>query len=491
MEDRYEHQVLVRPSGELSTKSRGTRRRFQRRLVACIADALDSGGVSFAIDDAWGRIFVDASSPAALDLLSRVFGIASLSRIEATAPSELSAIIETGHRTYAERVAGGRFAVRARRAGRHPFTSRDVNYGLGAALNADAEVDLEDPDLTIGVEVREERTYFFSDRVQGAGGLPAGVEGKALALISGGYDSAVAAWMMLKRGVDLDYLFCNLAGGAYERAVLAVTRLLVDQWGHGVRPRVHLVEFGSVLQELRETVEESYWQVVLKRLMFRVGESVARETGAHALVTGESVGQVSSQTLANLGAIDACVDLPVLRPLAGLDKQEIIQRSREIGTYPLSEKVREHCALTERRPVTDASPKDAAAAESRFDLSLLRRAVEGRRVLHLRDLDPSDLVMPYLYTTEIPRDAVVIDTRPRTQYDPWHFPGAEQRDFWILFSHPERLDRDRTYVLYCELGLKSAQLAEKLQRAGYEAYSFKGGVRAVRSYAEERGLQPA
>jgi len=487
----HEHRFLLRPSGELSTKSRTTRRRFQRRLVQAIEDALGTAGIDFHVEDEWGRIFVDASSGAALSVLPRVFGIASLSPIDATAPAELSAIVEVGDRTYAERVRGGTFAVRARRAGAHPFSSRDVNYELGAALNRHAEVDLDAPDVVVGVEVRDDVAYFFSRQLAGAGGLPAGVEGRALALISGGYDSAVAAWMMMRRGAALDFVFCNLAGAAYERAVLAVAKTLADEWAYGTRPKIHVVDFEEPLRRLKDDVEERFWQVVLKRLMYRVGESVAREIDAHALVTGEAVGQVSSQTLANLEAIDDVARLPVLRPLVGFDKLEIIQRSREIGTYPLSEKVREHCALTERRPVTDAGVAEAATAEARFDLALLEEAVSSRRILDLRELDASDLVMPYLYATEIPDGAMVIDTRSPTQFEQWHYPGAIRRDFWELFSDRDALERDRTYVLYCELGLKTAQLAEKLQRAGYEAYTFRGGVRALRSHARGRGLQPA
>jgi thiamine biosynthesis protein ThiI len=233
-------------------------------------------------------------------------------------------------------------------------------------------------------------------------------------------------------------------------------------------------------------VRESFWQVILKRLMYRTADLIARESGAHAIITGESVGQVSSQTLANLAAIDPSAPTPVLRPLVGFDKGEIINRSREIGTYALSEKVREYCALTEMRPVTDAAPEEAASEEARLDLSVLDSAVERRRVLELRELDPSELVMPYLYTSEIAAEAVVVDTRSPAQYEAWHYPGATHRDFWDLFRAVTSLEKERTYVLYCDLGLKTAQLAEKMQRAGYEAYSFKGGARALRGYAQAR-----
>ncbi len=485
------HLVLLRPSGELATKSRQTRRRFQRRLVECVEDGLDAAGLTFRVQEEWGRIFVEASSRAALDVLPRVFGIVSLSEIEATTEPRLESIVQVGERLYADRVRGRTFAVRARRAGRHPFSSRDINYDLGAALNRYGTVELGDPEVEVGVEVREAAAYFYSRRIPGAGGLPLVAEGRAVALVSGGYDSAVAAWMLLKRGVALDYVFCNLAGAAYERSVLAVAKLIADQWSYGTRPQIHVVAFEELVEHLRERVHESFWQVVLKRLMYRAGEQVAEQIGARAIVTGESVGQVSSQTLGNLCAIDGCVAMPVLRPLIGFDKAEIIESSRVIGTYALSEKVREYCALTDQRPVIDASPEAAAAEEAKLDLARLTRVVAERRTLDLRELDASELVMPYLYTSEIPPDAVVIDTRSRTQYEPWHYPGALHRDFWELFADVKSLDRERTYVLYCEIGLKTAQLAEKMQRAGLEAYSFKGGVNALKQYAAAKGFQLA
>jgi thiamine biosynthesis protein ThiI len=481
-----DHHFLIRTAGELAIKSNQTRRMFQRRLVTALRDALGSSCSAFRVQKGWGRMFVDASSAGALDALSRVFGISSVSDIEAIVEPRLDAILEVGERVYAERVRGGTFAVRARRSGRHSFSSRDINYDLGTALNRHAEVNLDDPDVTVSVEVREDAAYFFSRQVTGAGGLPLGVEGRAVALISGGYDSAVAAWMMLKRGVALDYVFCNLAGGAYERSVISVAKLLADEWSYGTQPRIYVVDFEEPVRHLREHVQESFWQVILKRLMYRAGERVARETGAHAVVTGESVGQVSSQTLANLCAIDECIRMPVLRPLVGFDKTEIIDRSRHIGTYALSEKVREYCALTDERPVTGATPAEAALEEAKLDLSVLDAAVAARRELDLRALDASELVMPYLYTSDIPDGAIVIDTRARTLYETWHHPAATSQDFWELFRDFASLERDATYILYCDIGLRTAQLAEKMQRAGYEAYSFKGGARGLREWTEEK-----
>ena len=141
---------------------------------------------------------------------------------------------------------------------------------------------------------------LFSGRVAGAGGLPLGVEGKAVCLMSGGFDSPVAAWLVLRRGVSLDYVFCNLAGDAYERMVASITKVIADEHSWGDHPRLHVVDFAAVVDDLRAKVEPRYWQIVLKRQMYRAAERVAAEVGAEAIVTGEAIGQVSSQTLGNL-----------------------------------------------------------------------------------------------------------------------------------------------------------------------------------------------
>ena len=146
----------------------------------------------------------------------------------------------------------------------------------------------------------------------------------AVALLSGGFDSAVSSWLMLKRGVEIEYVFCNLAGESYERSVVQVAKVLADDWSYGTRPRLHAIDFGPVLDELRTHSQPKYWQLVLKRLMYRAAEAVAREVRSAAIVTGEALGQVSSQTLANLAAIDPATGLVVFRPLLGFDKSEII-----------------------------------------------------------------------------------------------------------------------------------------------------------------------
>jgi thiamine biosynthesis protein ThiI len=481
--------LLVRLAAELTIKSNRTRSEFVRRLTRNLRDALRSSEIEHDIEPVWDRIYVRADAARAEPILARIPGISSVSFVERTVPAELPAIVAAGEEVYRDRVVGRRFAVRARRNGNHEFGSRDVEVQLGAALQPySAGVDLTDPEVTVRIEVRQQQAYLFSERTEGVGGLPIGVEGRALALLSGGYDSAVAAWLMLKRGIALDYVFCNLGGDAYERAVLQVAKYMADEWSFGSRPRLHVVDFAPPLEALRAQCRQAYWQVVLKRLMYRTAERVARETGAEALVTGEAVGQVSSQTLANLRAIEAPASLPLLRPLVGFDKGEIIARARAIGTASLSEQVREYCAISPGRPVTAATSERLDEEERRLEPGVLDAVIAGRRTLDLRALQPTDLVAPYLFATDVPAGAVVIDCRPRQQYRAWHLKGAEHREEWEILRDFRKLDREKTYILYCAHGMQTAYIAEKMQRAGYEAYSFRGGLRGIIEFARRKGL---
>jgi tRNA uracil 4-sulfurtransferase len=481
--------ILVRFGGEVTIKSKRTRSAFLRRLARNIGDALGSAGIEYSIEPVWGRMFVRASSHMALPVLARVFGISSISWVERQVHADIDTIVSEASALFRDRVAGRKFAVRARRTGTHAFSSQDIEVQLGAALLPhSAGVDLSRPEFTIFVEVRGDSAHLFSDRLAGAGGLPLGVEGRAVALLSGGYDSAVSSWLLLKRGVALDYVFCNLGGDAYERAVVHVGKAVADDWSYGTRPRLHVVDFAGVLAELRAQTRDSYWQLVLKRLMYRAACMVGAEVGAEAVVTGEAVGQVSSQTLPNLRAIETVATLPVLRPLIGFDKEEIIERARFIGTAALSEQVKEYCAIAPGHPVTAASVARVDAEERCMDLGVLESAVAARKQLDLRALTPSDLAAPYLFMDTVPERAVIIDCRPAPQFQAWHLKGALHLEEWELLRDFRRLDRDRTYVLYCAHGIQTAYLAERMQRHGYEAYSFRGGVRGVMQYAKEKGL---
>jgi thiamine biosynthesis protein ThiI len=180
--------------------------------------------------------------------------------------------------------------------------------------------------------------------------LPIGSEGRAVALISGGFDSAVAAWMMLRRGVALDYVFCRLGGPTHQLGTLRVLQVLGENWSYGDRPRVWVVPFEDVVDQIRAATRPQLWQLVLKRLMYRTALVVARRRRAHALITGESVAKCRRRRCATCEPSKAASSCRFLRPLVGMDKEEIIIRSREIGTYSISSTVHEYCDIAPKNP---------------------------------------------------------------------------------------------------------------------------------------------
>jgi thiamine biosynthesis protein ThiI len=476
--------VLLRLSGDLGTKARPTRHQFVARLIQNLRDALASEGIPPRLQIAHDRLFAELPAGADPQLLARVFGLQSISLVERVPADRLEPVVAEGVRLFAGAVRGRRFAVRARRVGdraRIALEPREVERALGAALLPGAAgVDLGAPETRVHVELFEGDAYFFPERIPAPGGLPLGVEGRAVALLSGGFDSAVAAWQMLRRGVALDYVFCNLGGPTHQLGAIRVAKLLADRWSYGDRPRFHSLDFEAVAEELCGRTRRRLWQVLLKRLMLRAAEHVAVGRGALALVTGEAVGQVSSQTLANLVAISPATSLAVLRPLVGSNKEEIIELARRIGSFELSKVVGEYCALVPRKPATRASRAELEEQEALMDPAVLEAALARTEVFDLRELDPDKLERPELQIERIPPGATVIDLRSRGEYAAWHWPDALWLDFAQAVRGFSHFERGRSYVLYCEFGLKSAHLADLMRRAGFEAFHVRGGTRALK-----------
>jgi thiamine biosynthesis protein ThiI len=480
--------VLLRLSGEVSIKAPATRRRFVVQLARNLRDALASEGAGGegrpARHPLYALLPAGPRSEPGLEALTRVFGLQSVSPAERRPLTALADVVRAGEELFRESVRGRRFAVRARRVGgreRIALRPSDVERELGAALlPISAGVDLTRPEFTARLELFERETCFFSERLPAPGGLPLGVEGRAVALLSGGFDSAVAAWQLLRRGVSLDYVFCNLGGRSHLHGVLRVAKLLADQWSYGERPRLHALDFEGLAAELRGHVERRYWQVVLKRLMLRAAELVADARGAAALATGDAVGQVSSQTLQNLAVISRAAERPILRPLVGSNKDEILALARRIGSFELSKVVGEYCAMVPSRPATAAKLEDVLAEEAHLDPARLRACVAERRVFDLRGLGPEELALPGLDLERIPEGAIAIDLRSRAEFESWHAPGALHLEFAQALRAWPSFDRAQRYVLYCEIGLKSAHLAERMREQGFEAHHIGGGLRALR-----------
>jgi thiamine biosynthesis protein ThiI len=482
--------ALLRFSGEVGTKARATRTHFRNRLLSNLRDALSSHGMEGKIEVSHDRLYIplpeDAPQPEAGESdhpLARVFGLQSISWVERHPVKDVADVVRIGESLFRDRVKGRRFAVRCRRIGSRKVPQlrpHDIDVALGAALlDVSAGVDLDDPEVTVRIEVSRDSAAFFAEQQPGPGGLPLGVEGSAISLISGGFDSAVASWQMLKRGVALDYVFCNMGGPTHLQGVVRVAKHLADNWSYGDRPRLHVVDFEPVADALRQHTARRYWQVLLKRMMLRAASGVGRRKRAPAIVTGDAVGQVSSQTLQNLTVISSATRETILRPLVGMNKDEIVAIARRIGTFDLSSVVGEYCAMVPTRPATRAALDVIENEEARMPEGVLERVVESRTIFDLRELDMRSLAHEGLSISHLPEGALLIDLRPLEQYRSEHHPEALHLEFAKALEACASFDKSRSYVLSCQFGLLSAHLAERMRSSGLDAYHFEGGQRAL------------
>ena len=346
------------PSGEVYLKSRRTLDKFMRLIVANLRRGLDLEGIEASVRrSGHHELSIETLEfSAAAAVAARTFGVNRVEWVQAVQFDSLEQLSKQVAEMWRERVRGRTFAVRVRRRGTHEWSSKDAEIEMGSLLLDDsAGVNLDQPEVMVRVHVQEASAHVVDASWQGADGLPAGSQRRVLALLSGGIDSPVAAWMMMRRGCPVDYLHLKLDCSVSDHA-LVVGDDLVRRWGHGSGSRFHVVDFQGVKDQLRERLAPRVRQVVLKQLMLGAAAEVARRSDIQLLVTGDSLGQVSSQTAAHLAEIDRFVGFPILRPLVGLTKEEIITRSRSIGTYDLSIRAREVCDLSDGRPVeTQAS----------------------------------------------------------------------------------------------------------------------------------------
>ena len=328
---------------------------------------------------------------AAWKACGQVFGIASMARAVPCEKS-LEAITETARTYLADEFAKARtFKVESKRADKlYPLTSIQISQEVGgnlADLFPNVAVDVHGPDLTVHVEIREKSAYVHAPSVPGAGGLPVGTGGHAISLLSGGLDSPVSSWMMARRGVELEMVHFVSPPYTPQQAqdkVLELAHLLVPYCG---RMLVHIVPFTEIQEEIRKNCPEEFFTLIMRRFMMRLAQAVAKKAGAKALITGESLGQVASQTMMALGVTDDVTEMPVLRPLIGMDKVEIIRIAREIGTYDTAILPYEDCCtvFTPRHPATRPNIEDVREAEAKLDIEgLVQKSMEGETWIRVK-----------------------------------------------------------------------------------------------------------
>lgn len=371
-------------------------------------------------------------------------------------------------------IEGKTFVVRARRSGTHDFSSYEAERFIGGVLfekGQPAGVDLHNPEVKVELEIHQNELNVVTAKRTGLGGYPMGTQGALLSLMSGGFDSTIASYLTMKRGLKTHFVFFNLGGAAHEIGVKQVALYLWSQFGASHRVSFVTVPFEEVVGEIFRSTHESYMGVTLKRLMLMASERIAKEMGIDALVTGESVAQVSSQTLRNLAVIDSVTNMLVLRPLATMNKPEIMAMADQIGTRHFAESMPEFCGVISKNPVTNASFERMKKESARFDYSVLDRAVADAVTIPVDKIVEDVVESAYVEVLQqVPENTVVIDIRSETERKarPLEVVELITMPFHELNKQFSRLDQTKDYLLYCEKGVMSQLHAQYLKDKGFE-----------------------
>ncbi|MEI3362197.1 MAG: tRNA uracil 4-sulfurtransferase ThiI [Oscillospiraceae bacterium] len=392
-----QQEIFLLKLGEVVLKGLN-RRSFEDKLMSNVRRRLRHYG-SFQVYIRQSTIYVEPQGDAcdlegAWGACKQVFGIAAVAR---AVPCEktVEAIVETAKTYLRDAFASARsFKVESRRADKtFRLNSIQISQAVGGDLAEafpNVAVDVHNPDLTVFVEIREKAAYVHGASEPGAGGLPVGMGGHAVSLLSGGIDSPVSSWMMARRGVQLEMVHFVSPPYTSQQAqdkVLELARQLTAYCG---RMLVHIVPFTEIQEEIRRSCPEEYFTLIMRRFMMRIAEAVAKKAGAKALVTGESLGQVASQTMMALGVTEDVTTMPVLRPLIGMDKVEIIRIARDIGTFDTSILPYEDCCtvFTPRHPATRPDLEAVRTAEAALDVEgLVAKALAGETWVRVKVTD--------------------------------------------------------------------------------------------------------
>ena len=472
---------IVKPHPEIFVKSESVRKRFTKILERNIRTILQRRTESVAVFNRRDHIEVTSESDKyfkeTLEVLTQTPGIHHSLEVQQSEFKDLHDIYEQVLERSRGLIEGKTFSVRAKRRGKHDFTSIELERYVGGGLNQaveSAKVRLKNPDVTVKVEVANDKLNQVLARHKGLGGFPLGTQEDLLSLISGGFDSGVSSYLHIKRGSKVHYCFFNLGGPAHEIGVKQVAHYLWNKYGSSAKVKFISVDFEPVVAEILENVEDGQMGVVLKRMFMRAGGMVADKFKIEALVTGEALGQVSSQTLTNLRHIDNVTDTLILRPLINWDKEDIIDLSRIIGTEDFAKVMPEYCGVISKKPTVKAKKGKLEAEEAKFNFEVLDQVIENARVMDIRDIEKeSQEQAPEVEQVQaVAEHAIVLDIRSPDEEDesPLEIDGVEVKHlpFYKLATQFGDLDQGKEYLLYCDRGVMSRLQALYLQEQGFK-----------------------
>ncbi|WP_298768592.1 tRNA uracil 4-sulfurtransferase ThiI [uncultured Shewanella sp.] len=473
---------IVKLFPEIMMKSKPVRMRFTKMLETNIRNVLKNVDESAKVQRQWDKIMIMVPDDRA-DLieafgerLACIPGIAHILQVNVSTFESIDDIYQQTLVAYKDELAGKTFCVRVKRAGKHDFNSIEVERYVGGGLNQFTDavgVKLKGPDLTVNLEIDQDQLYLVDKRIQGLGGFPMATQEDVLSLISGGFDSGVSSYQFIKRGSRTHFCFFNLGGDQHEIGVKQVAYHLWKKYGESHKVKFISVPFDPVVQELLERVDNGQMGVILKRMMMRTAAKVAERMGIQALVTGEAMGQVSSQTLTNLNVIDRCTEQLILRPLIAMDKQDIIDISREIGTEDFAKSIPEYCGVISQKPTVKAVLSKIEKEEAKFSEDLIERVLAESKVISIKDIatEMDQQITETATVDAINQGEVVIDVRApeEEELSPLTLDGIEVKKvpFYKLATQFGDFDKEKTYLLYCDRGVMSKLQTLYLQEQGY------------------------
>lgn len=466
---------------EITIKSGPVRKRWCKQLTENVRGLLKRLHSDVRVRQDWDKLEVQLPgedpqlAAQVVDVLSRTPGIANFARVKLFPLGDMDSVLEHTLASWREALAGKTFCVRVKRNGEHSFTSTELERYVGGGLNQQTEaagVKLKDPDIEVQLEVRHDTLYLVDRKYPGLGGFPVGTQDPVLSLISGGFDSTVASYLTMKRGLRTHFCFFNLGGREHELGVKEVAYYLWSRFASSHRVKFVSVPFEGVVAEILQKVDPAYMGVVLKRLMLRAATEVADTANIEALITGEAVSQVSSQTLTNLAVIDRATDKMVLRPLITMDKRDIIDLSRQIGAEEFSAQMPEYCGVISVRPSAKTRLDRVLQQEEGLNPDVLQAALAAAQVQSIDAvMDNHQETAPVEKRAYLLPEETVIDIRhPDEQETKPLQAGSNAKlaiPFYRLNTEFVQLDAQARYMLYCDKGVMSRLHAAHLMDQGY------------------------
>ena len=470
---------IIKLFPEIVMKSSSVRKRFIQVLSNNIRAILKAQDKTIAVVRHWDFIEVRSKDVTKytwiLDNLQRISGIHHILEVQESTFVDMHDIFKQTKTVVADKLPNKSFCVRVKRRGEHDFNSMELASYVGGGLNqyvATAKVQLKNPDIVVNIEIEDDKMMLVKARYEGMGGFPMSTQEDVLSLISGGFDSAVASFALMRRGSRVHYLFFNLGGAAHE---IGVQKMAYHLWQrHSISHKVKFisVDFSAVVGEILTKVDDGYMGVVLKRMMMRAGSHIAKKLKINALITGEALGQVASQTLTNLAMIDKASETLVLRPLIGYDKQTIIASAEQIGVADIAKSMPEFCGVISKSPTVKAVEDKLIATETHFDFDILDKAVNSASFIDIRELKSGKNVCDIEITTQITTNDIVLDIRTvdETEVSPLKLANSQimTMPFYQLGSRFGTLDQGKTYLLYCHRGVMSRLQAASLKDKGFD-----------------------